>query len=164
MNKFDKLIAQANGQYHRIPPVIEYILFWKPIDTETSRVVNENGEMFVYTKTANYIGGPEKEYKKKIDPNWLTYRYNFYYDDPDETEDERIETMKKLIIDMPELKQLQGFIWQSHNTSSGTRNYTDIKQMPEYRNLYIKDDSIYAELKFELTIIRKKTVDEPYFK
>lgn len=156
MNKFDKLVAQANGQYHKIPPVIEYILFWKPIDTETSRVVTENGRMYVYTKTSDYNGGPEKEYKKEINPNWLTYTYNFYYYDPEETEEERIETVKKLVIDMPELKQLQGFIWNSHNVSQGARNYTDIKHNPELRRVYIKDDSVYAELKFELIVTRKK--------
>ncbi|MGF3073547.1 hypothetical protein ACQV2T_08380 [Facklamia sp. P13069] len=151
MNQFDRLIAQTNGQMGKVPPVIEYRVQWVPKDTEYSRYVVEDGQGYIYTKYnpkfyPNYKAGTEA--KLKVNPEWHNMKFYYYYNDPEETEEERINYIKTRDYGMGEVKMMSGKYFD------GT-SFSIIDPKSESHNTLLKAEKIYAQLDFELKIIRK---------
>lgn len=100
MNKLDKLVAQRNGRGAGLPPFHKYVIVYEPKANERLKLVKEGNKYFVEFKNKNvntayspsYVATPSN--RIEIDTQHLNFKYNIYYDDPQEIEEERLEMIE----------------------------------------------------------------------
>lgn len=100
MNQLDKLVAQKNGSEAKLPPFHRYLITFEPQGNEHVEIVREGSLVFAVIK--------HRKGKKKfvIDTNYLQFHYNFYYDDPEETEEERLGIIDKISLNDEDYRKI----------------------------------------------------------
>lgn len=105
MNELDKLIAQQNGMEAGLPPFHKYIIVFEPKANKYLKIIKESNKTFVEFKNkevntsfaTNYEAEPSR--RIEIDMSQLITNYAIYYDDPTETEEERLNLVDKVQVD-----------------------------------------------------------------
>ncbi|MGO4936626.1 hypothetical protein ACTQ54_03150 [Fundicoccus sp. Sow4_H7] len=108
MNAFEKNIAQLNGEAYGLPAVYTYVREYIPIDTDVSSAVDMGNYYQVTTKHLSDDGYRHTTTTKNIHKRHFQLVYPFYYDDPDETEEERIKIVESVEYDSDVLSHLRG--------------------------------------------------------
>lgn len=111
MNELDKLVAQKNGPAAHLPPFHKYMIRFEPESNKLVKIVKEGSLLLAildYEEQESsflFSSGKKKISGKKIVINQklLNTPYNIYYDDPDETEEERLAIINKVITSDKEM-------------------------------------------------------------
>lgn len=147
MDKIDKLIAQSNGSALKLPPYWRYKLQWVPITNGYTKVKEKNGRYIISTQTIET--NLRKPYSFELDYSKSTFNYDFYYEDPNESEAERDQYIferefepNSYIIDL-----------RGGKVSSVTTTFFPT----------IDGHLLVEPIKFELKIINRQYIFKPYY-